>query len=416
MAIENPPVRQPVVPKKPGSGRWALLRPLLLIVFLGGLSLALISYLNRPQTTKGYIDVSGRIEGYETNVGAKIGGRVDLITHREGEHVRASELLAQISDADIQAQLRGSIARIEKAQEAVKSASDKLLVIESQIEESRLRVSQSKEDSAGKIRQWESTVAMDESRVSQANAELLQSEADLNLARIRKERYEFLVSKEAVTRDEYDQVVNTYETSRAVVAARQANVVAANKELKSARGQLAQAKSTRLNPSIETAATAALQKQLLQAKHDLKQAEHEVGNAIADRDQIKANLAYLRILSPIDGIVTARPVEPGAVLVPGQTVLSVINLNTVYLRAYVQEGSIGRVRHNQEARVYLDARPEVALKGTVVEIDPEGSFTPENIYFKNDRVKQVFGIKIAIHQPGGYAKPGMPADAQIKVD
>lgn len=389
---------------------------ILLILFLAGLLFGLISYLNRQKIVAGVVEASGRIEGYETNVGAKVGGRVDLVTRREGEPVKTQDLLAQISDDDIQAQLRGAEARIEKSKEQVESDRDKLLVIESQIQESGLRVDQSKEDSTGRIRQWESNVAMDEAKVSQSRAELIQSEADLNLAKVRKQRYEFLVSKEAVTRDEYDQVANTLENDKAIVDARSANVLASEKELKSARAQLDQAIASRIIPHIESAAKLALQKQLLQADHDLKQAEHEIANATAERDQIKANIAYLKILSPIEGIVTARAVEPGAIVVPGQTILSIINLNTVYLRAYIPEGQIGKVRVGQTATVFLDAHPDKGIPGKVIQIDPEGSFTPENIYFKNDRVKQVFGIKIGIEQPGGFAKPGMPADAQIKVD
>jgi HlyD family secretion protein len=109
-------------------------------------------------------------------------------------------------------------------------------------------------------------------------------------------------------------------------------------------------------------------------------------------------------------------VEPGVVAVPGQTLISVIDLSTVYLRGYVPEGQIGRVRVGQKAKVFLDSSPDKPFEGTVIQIDPEGSFTPENIYFKDDRVKQVFGIKIAIAQPDRFAKPGMPADAEIIVD
>jgi HlyD family secretion protein len=66
--------------------------------------------------------------------------------------------------------------------------------------------------------------------------------------------------------------------------------------------------------------------------------------------------------------------------------------------------------------VFLDSSPKKAWPGKVIEIDPMGSFTPENIYFKDDRVKQVFGIKIAISDPQGFPKPGMPADADIILD
>lgn len=402
-----------------GNGRasqLAILRPILLLVVLLAISAAFIFYAKKPEGPVGVLELSGRVEGYETDVGAKIGGRVDLVRFREGEMVKAGELVAQISDDDIQAQARGASARIEKSKEQVEAARHKLDVIRSQISESDLRVSQSSEESDGKIRQWESTVAMSEAKLSQAKSELTRAQADLNLAKTRKERYEFLVSKGAVSRDEYDQVLSTHDSAVALVSAGNANVLAAEKELTAAQGQLAQAKSSRLSPQIQGAVKLSLQKQLLQAQHELKTAEHEVANSEADKDHTLANIAYLKIQSPIAGVVTARPVEPGAVIVPGQTILSIIDLNTVYLRAYVPEGQIGKVRVGQEAKVFLDASPDKPLSGKVAQIDAQASFTPENIYFKDDRVKQVFGIKIAIDSPSGFAKPGMPADAQLKLD
>lgn len=390
--------------------------PILIMLVIGLLATGAFYFFNRPKEASGEIELSGRIEGYETNVGAKIGGRVDAILHREGETVTEKELLAQVSDDDVQAQLRGTEARIRKAQEQVESSRDKLAVLESQIEESELKVQQAREDSVGKIRQWESTVAMNESNLSKAKSELIQAQADLNLAKVRKERYEFLVSKEAVTKDEADQVINTYDNQKAIVDARAANVQAEAKDLKASQGQLAQAQSSRLSPHIQSAGKIALEKQLLQAQHEVKQAEHEVANAIADNDHIKANISYLKILSPISGVVTARSVEPGAVVVPGQTLLSVIDLNSVYMRGFVPEGQIGKIRVGQAAQVFLDAKPDEPIAGKIIQIDPQGSFTPENIYFKNDRVKQVFGIKIGLTNPGGFAKPGMPADARIKLE
>jgi HlyD family secretion protein len=93
-----------------------------------------------------------------------------------------------------------------------------------------------------------------------------------------------------------------------------------------------------------------------------------------------------------------------------------VNLAEVYLRAFVPEGSIGRVRVGQPARVYLDSAPATPIQAAVLRIDPEASFTPENTYFREDRVKQVVGVKLALHGAIGFAKPGMPADGEILVD
>ena len=106
----------------------------------------------------------------------------------------------------------------------------------------------------------------------------------------------------------------------------------------------------------------------------------------------------------------------GEIAAPGSPLIVLVRLDDVYLRAFVPEGEIGRVRIGQPARVFLDSNPNNAVDADVIRIDPEASFTPENIYFRNDRVKQVFGVKLKIKKSEGFAKPGMPADGEILVD
>ena len=372
-------------------------------------------WTKNPNNSNG-LYVSGRIEGYETNIGAKIGGRVDYIAVREGETVIKGQLLVKISDDDVQAQLRGAQARALKANEQEQQSRYQIDVIKSQINEAKLKVTYSKEDSNSQIKETEAGAAEAKAKLAQSQAELIQAQADLSLAAIRKNRYAMLEQKGAVTTDENDQAKATYDSDSALVKAKEYALEAAKKQLSSARATLSQAKATRLNPGMQEAQLTSLEKQLIQSQYQLKSAQQDIANAKAEVDQIKANIAYLTILSPINGVCTARPIEPGAVVTPGQTVLSVIDLDTVYLRAYVPDSQIGRVRIGQQAKVMLDNAPNKPLNGNVIQIDPEASFTPENIYFREDRVKQVFGIKIAIKQPDRFAKPGMPADSMIIID
>jgi HlyD family secretion protein len=129
-----------------------------------------------------------------------------------------------------------------------------------------------------------------------------------------------------------------------------------------------------------------------------------------------AQLGNLTITSPISGTVTVRSVEPGVVVSPGKTLLTVLDLNTVYLRGFIPQGQIGQVHVGQAAKVFLDSAPDRPFTARVSAIDAEASFTPENIYFKQDRVQQVFGVRLTIEQPDGLAKPGMPADAEIVLE
>lgn len=372
-------------------------------------------FLPKPVDTR-VVNVSGRIEGYESNIGPKIGGRVDLIAYREGDQVKKGDLLVKISDDDIQAQLRSAQAKRQRAAALADQAGYQIGVVNNQIDEAKLRVLQSSEDMRAQIDQADANVSQADARVSETEAQLIQAQSDLKLARIRKERYNFLASRGAVTLDENDQVSTNAATSEAVVSAKSSSVEAARKQLNVSKAALAQARSARLNPRMRQSQLLAFGNQLQQAQYQLKSAKQEELSAKADEEQILANIAYLSVKSPISGIVTARVVEPGVVAVPGQTLISVIDLSTVYLRGYVPEGQIGRVRVGQKAKVFLDSSPDKPFEGTVIQIDPEGSFTPENIYFKDDRVKQVFGIKIGIAQPDRFAKPGMPADAEILVD
>jgi multidrug resistance efflux pump len=152
---------------------------------------------------------------------------------------------------------------------------------------------------------------------------------------------------------------------------------------------------------------------MAQAEGQIKGAQAQAVKARAVRDQVTSSLSYFRISSPIDGVCSIRSVEEGEMAGPGRILLTIVNTSDTYLRGFVAEGDIGKIRIGDKAKVFLDSAPKEALDATVMAIDPKAAFTPENVYFQKDRVKQVFGVKLKIEKPDGLAKPGMPADAQI---
>jgi HlyD family secretion protein len=103
------------------------------------------------------------------------------------------------------------------------------------------------------------------------------------------------------------------------------------------------------------------------------------------------------------------------VIQPGQTILTMVDLSKLYLRGFVPEGAIGKVKVGQTAQVSLDSNPNESIPAEVIRVDPEAMFTPENTYFKEDRVKQVVGLKLGLRGGFGFAKPGMPADGLIQI-
>src|SRR5262249_55967458 len=127
------------------------------------------------------------------------------------------------------------------------------------------------------------------------------------------------------------------------------------------------------------------------------------------------DLSDLKVLAPITGTILTRSAEPGRVIAVGQTILTMVDLNKLYLRGFVPEGNVGKVKVGQSAEGFLDSNPKVAIPAEVIRVDPQAMFTPENTYFKDDRVKQVMGVKLGLRGGYGFAKPGMPADGHIDI-
>jgi HlyD family secretion protein len=375
----------------------------------------LTSYLMSSRSQVNILRVSGRIEGYETDIGAKVPGRVESVAVRESDEVRPGQVIVKLDDAEIQAQLKGASARVDAMQQQEEQARLQINLLENQIKENQLALQQAMGDASGRIFQAQSSVASSQAQLNQAIAQVQQAKSELKLALMNRDRYAKLVKQGAVTRQQFDQAQTTWETALANLRSRQAAVESFQKLVNSAQGQLTQAQSTGLNSSILNTQQSGLKTQLAQTRLKLSAAQADVNNAKAFQQEIKAKISDLNVISPIKGVVVSRNIEPGTVVTTGKTLLTVIDPNTVYLRAFIPQGNIGKVRLGQEAQVFLDSAPKQPLSAKIAAIDTQASFTPENIYFQQDRVKQVFGVKITIDNPAGLAKIGMPADAEINI-
>jgi HlyD family secretion protein len=148
---------------------------------------------------------------------------------------------------------------------------------------------------------------------------------------------------------------------------------------------------------------------------EIRAGEARLDQAQAAADLLKKTIADCTILAPAGGVVTHKAVEPGELVTPGATIVTLAELDSVYVMIYVTENELGRVRLGGPAEIEIDSFPEKVFEGTVTYISPEAEFTPKNIQTKQDRVKLVFGVKVEIENREGLLKPGLPADAVIRV-
>lgn len=390
---------------------------LLIPVGIGVLALAGWGLWRLNQSPEaGALELSGRLEGFPTNVDAKVSGRILNLTVREGNLVEAGEPIAQLDAAELQAQRQGALARLQAAQDRAQQARSQIDVIQSQIREATLTQQQSQGETAGGVTQAEANLATTTAQLAQIQAQLQEAQTQLALARADRNRFAGLYEAGAISGQQYDQVITRFESAQETVSSQKAAVEAAERQVAAARGALTQAESRTLTPTIRSTQVQTLQQQLNVSNAQLAQAQADVANAQASVQEVEARLNDLTLTSPIAGIVQTRSVEPGTVVSPGTTLITVINPDDVFMRGFIPEGRIGEVRVGQPALVYLDSFPDQPLDAQVRSIDPQASFTPENIYFKADRVRQVFGVELTIENPAGFAKPGMPADAVILVE
>ncbi|HCU54286.1 MAG TPA: hypothetical protein DIC36_08435 [Gammaproteobacteria bacterium] len=128
-------------------------------------------------------------------------------------------------------------------------------------------------------------------------------------------------------------------------------------------------------------------------------------------------LDEMTVRAPTAGTVLVRTIEHGEWVQPGTPLYTLVDLNQLYLKIYVPEPDIGKIVHDQPARVHVDAYPSRFFPARVSKIASEAEFTPKNVETREERVKLVFAVELALDEnPDGVLKPGMPADAVVRLE
>jgi HlyD family secretion protein len=323
------------------------------------LALAGCSRMTKSAEQDGKLFVSGRIDGDTVDISSKRDGKIVELMVREGDPVDAGQLLIRISSPQDEAQVAAQKAKVidaERRLEQVQAAAP-------------------------------ARVALADATLAASQAEYVRSQAELRQAEVDAKRYPPLVETGATAKQISDQQQTKLEVAVASADASHKQVLAAEASLQQAKAGL----------------------------EEINTAKATLAATRAELRRFEANVNDLTITAPIAGTILTRSAEPGRVVAAGQTILTMVDLHKLYLRGFIPEGNVGKVKVGQQAQVYLDSNPKEAIQAEVIRIDPQVMFTPENTYFKDDRVKQVMGVKLGLKGAYGLAKPGMPADGQIQV-
>jgi HlyD family secretion protein len=149
---------------------------------------------------------------------------------------------------------------------------------------------------------------------------------------------------------------------------------------------------------------------------DIAQGRARVDQARAAVALAATQVANTLLVSPLNGVVLSKNIEPGEYVSPGTPVVTVADVAHVWVRAYVNQTDLGRVRLGQKLAVHTDTFPNKSYEGTIGFISSEAEFTPKTVQTTKERVKLVFRIKIDLDNANDELKPGMPADATIPAE
>ena len=155
---------------------------------------------------------------------------------------------------------------------------------------------------------------------------------------------------------------------------------------------------------------------LLLAIAQQRAANAGVAVAKAELERVRVNLTDMEVVSPREGRVLYKLVEPGAVVSPGQRLVTLLDMSDVYVTIFLPMEQAGRLVIGQDAAVALDALPDQPMSGRVAFISPRAQFTPKTVETKDERAKFMFRVKVRITDPRGVpVNPGLPAVARIRL-
>ncbi|MCK8604296.1 efflux RND transporter periplasmic adaptor subunit [Desulfoferrobacter suflitae] len=251
-------------------------------------------------------------------------------------------------------------------------------------------------------RELERETALRKAEVRAARARLAELEAGYRSEEIAKAEALLAKSRAEEARQKSDYTRDQTLFNRKVISQREFEASRAGYQVAAAAAREAEAELERLRNGPR-------EEEIEQARAELERAREQLGLA-------ETRLGYASLASPLSGLVLSENVEPGEYVSAGTPVVTVGDLVNVWLRGYINETDLGRVKVGRRAEITCDSYPGKRFEGCVSFISPEAEFTPKQVQTEQQRVKLVYRVKIDVKNPDMELKAGMPADAEIKLD
>jgi len=340
----------------------------------------------------------GTVEVQEVRLSSKIAGRVKDVFVDDGAHVKEGDPLVELDIPELRAQRKQFAAQLDAAKAAAAKAERGPLDEE---------LAASKQAVAAAEARW---MKMDkgnrDKEIEQVEKIVDAWKVDLANARRDLQRISGLLQSKSATQKEYDDADARYKRLEATV-----NEATARLELmregfrdEDKAEALAEFNRAKANDALLHIGT---------REEDKAAARARVDELTARLSELDTNIAEAVVKAPEDAIVELVSVRRGDTTTPNQPVVRILRASDLWIKAFVPETELGRVRLNQEVAVTMDTYPERKFKGRVTYVSSTAEFTPRNVQSVDERRHQVFAIKVRVEDPQGIFKSGMAADVHL---
>lgn len=433
----------------------------LLIVLAGGLWWYFSDESARAETSK--LTASGTIEASQVAIASEIGGNVGEVLVYKGETVKRGQDLVSLDESIWEAQLVQAQAGLAQAQAnyelvaaglppeqrevAVAAAELELLNAQQALDElyesmdlMTAKAAKDVADGRDLVRDAEQFYEALTSRASENDIEI--AEASIALIEAAQGRAEKALKRlrnkpeknprraaarlvVALLEKQHDLAVRRLNyleegADEITIAQAEANLELARADLEDAQRRYAEVEDGP-DPDVLDLAQARLrtaQANLVAAQagptaEQLLVAQSQVDLAQAAVDLLEVQMEKLIISAPLDGIVLSRSTEPGEVAAPGSPLITLARLDDLTITVYIPEDRYGTIDIGSTARVMVDSFPGDVFDAQVIRIADQAEFTPRNVQTEEGRRNTVFAIELALTNPNGKLKPGMPADVEF---
>jgi HlyD family secretion protein len=327
---------------------------------------------------------SGTVEARNIRVGSKVGGRILQVLVREGDRVQPGQTLITFDDKELQASMEQARANAQKARRGYRPE---------EIQEAQAAAAQARADYDMHLKGYR------KEDIAAAQADVDRATADETRAHLDFQRYDALAQKDLVSKQQRD-------------------TTEANWKMSLAAKENAQHKLDQLQRGFRPEEIAMSQARFEQAQATLEKLQR--GNRREDVESAGAELSYeearyreRQVLAPSVATVEVLDVRPGDLIAPNTPIATLLESDQIYVRIYVPETELNKVAVGQKAQIRVDPFQKQVFDGVVEQINQQAEFLPRNVQTREERVHQVFGVKVRIDDPSHHVLPGMAADVKL---